>query len=207
MSDTAPPPYTNWPPSTAPSTSTAQVAAPRRRWPAFVGGVALGAVIAAAITAAIATHAGTATTGTPVTITATPPAPVPPAPLPAAEADRQTCNAWLSAGKLINDAATNLAVFPSGVKVLDPAVRANPEWTAAVQKAANLYGQAATTLASDTAPGTTDILNKTSVATAAALRVLSTGYGTFDDAAGNTYHMVKESADTMDALCNRLAPR
>ncbi len=201
---TTPPAYPNWPPPPyPPQSSAADAAAPRRRWPAFVCGVAIGAVAAAAI----ATHTADTAPSTPVTVTAAPPAPSTPAPLPAAGADRKTCNTWLAAGKLINDAATDLSVLPSGVKVLDPAVRANPDWTASVQKAASLYGQSADTLAGGIAPGTTAILGETSGATVAALRVLAMGYGTFDDAAGNTYHMMKESADTMDALCNRLAPR
>jgi len=208
--DQAWPPQQYTPPPLLPPPPLPPAPAARRRWPTFIGGVAIGAAIAAAITAALMAGTRDTATRTPVTITATatpPPAPETPAPLPAADANRHTCNTWLSAGKLINDAATELSVLPSGVKILDPSVRSNPGWTAAVQKAAKLYGQAADTLAGDIAPGTTKILDETSGATAAALRVLSTGYATFDDAAGNTYHMMKESADTMDALCNRLAPR
>lgn len=206
---TRPPIDQAWPPQQYPPPALPPAPAARRRWPLFVSGVAIGAASAAAVTAGLMAGTRDTATRTPVTITATvtPAAPTTPAPLPAADADRHTCNTWLSAGKLINDAATELSVLPSGVKILDPAVRANPDWTAGVQKAAKLYGQAADALAGDIAPGTTKILDETSGATAAALRVLSTGYATFDDAAGNTYHMMKESADTMDALCNRLAPR
>ena len=98
-------------------------------------------------------------------------------------------------------------MIPQGTTILDPAVRANPTWTAGVERAAGLYGQAADTLAAGIAPGTTTILTQSAGAAAAALRALETGYKTFDQANGNTYHVVKESADTMDVLCERLAPR
>lgn len=207
---TTPPTYPNWPPQPpyplAPQPPTA-AAAPRRRWPAFVGGVTIGAVLAAAITAAIATQTTDTTTATPVTITATPPAPTPPAPLPAAEANRHTCNTWLAAGELIRSASSAQSVIPQGLTILDPSVRANPEWSAAVQRAADQYKQAGDKLATGVAAGTTTILDQSARAAAVGLTALSTAYRTFDEANGNAYHVVKESSDTMDVLCNRMAPR
>lgn len=210
MSSVEPPPaYPKWPPPPYPPQ---QPTTERRRWPAFAAGAAAGAIVAATIASIITANVTggsghTSTPAAPVTITETPAPPPTPTPLPAADANRRTCNTWLAAGELINSGAAELAVLPSGVKILDPAVRANPEWTAAVQRASELYGQAADKLAAGIAPGTTAILNQTADAAVAALRVLSTGYGSFDDAAGNTYHIMKESADTMDVVCERLAPR
>lgn len=202
----APPTYPNWPPPPYPP-PTAE-AAPRRRWPAFAGGVAIGAVIAAAITAAITTQTGD-TTATPATITATatPPAPTTPPPLPAAEANRHTCDTWLATGELIRGASSAQSVIPQGMTILDPAVRANADWSAAVQRAADQYKQAGDKLATGIAPGTTTILDQSARSTAVGLTALSTAYRTFDEANGNAYHVVKESADTMDVLCERLAPR
>ena len=205
---TTPPAYPNWPPPPYPPQQPTTAAAPRR-WPAFVGGVAIGAVIAAAITAAIATQTtgSTTTAATPVTITATPPAPTPPAPLPAAEANRHTCDAWLASGNLISDASTAQSVIPQGMTILDPAVRANPDWTAGVQKAARLYGQAADTLDGDIAPGTSPVLTQTANTVVDALRALSTTTSAFDDASGNAYGVTKSAANAMDVLCERMAPR
>lgn len=211
MSEIRPPIDQAWPPQQQyPPLPLPQPPAPaaRRRWPVFVGGVAIGAAIAAAITAALTagTRENTATR-TPVTITATPPAPTTPAPLPAAEANRHTCDAWVAAGDLIHDASRAQSAIPQGMTILDPAVRANPDWSAAVQRAADQYKQAGDKLTSGVAPGTTTILDQTARATAAGLTTLATAYSTFDGANGNAYHVVKESSDTMDVLCNRLAPR
>ncbi|WP_204810526.1 hypothetical protein [Mycobacterium riyadhense] len=205
MSSAAPPPaaYPTWPPPPYPPQPTA-----RRRWPAFAAGAAAGTIVAATIasiiTANVTGSGHTSTPAAPVTITETPP---PPSPLPAADANRRTCQAWLSAGDRIHDATGALSVIPEGTTILDPAVRANPAWTAAVKRAADLYGQAGDTLAAGITAGTTVILDQAATTAAGALRTLSSGYGDFDAAAGNTYHVMRESADTMDALCNRLAPR
>lgn len=199
-----------WPPQHYPPPAPLPPApAARRRWPVFVGGVAIGAAIAAAITAALMAGTRDTATRTPVTITATatPPAPTTPAPLPAAEANRHTCNTWLSAGKMINDASTAQSVIPQGMTILDPAVRANPDWTAGVQKAGNLYGQAADTLAGDIAPGTSPMLAQTASTVVGALHALSTTTKAFDEASGNAYAVTKSAANAMDVLCERLAPR
>lgn len=160
---TTPPAYPNWPPPPPyPPPQPTTASAPRRRWPAFVGGVAIGAVIAAAITAAITTQTtGGNTTVTPVTITATPPAPPPPAPLPAAEANRHTCEAYSNAGKQLRMATESLQVIPPEITIVAPEVRANSDWSTAVQRAADLYGQAARTLATGIAPGSTPALDQT----------------------------------------------
>lgn len=182
--------------------------AARRRWPVFVGGVAIGAAIAAAVTGALMAGTRDTSSRTPVTITTTaPPAPTTPASLPAAEANRATCDAWVATGDLIHAASKAQSAIPQGMTILDPAVRANPDWSAAVQRAADQYKQAGDKLASGIAPGTTTILDQSARATAAGLTTLATAYNTFDEANGNAYHVVKESSDTMDVLCNRLAPR
>ena len=48
--------------------------------------------------------------------------------------------------------------------IVDQAVRDNPDWTAAVHKAADSYGKAGDTLAAGIAPGTTTILNQAATA-------------------------------------------
>lgn len=204
---TRPPIDQAWPPQHYPPPPLPPAPAARRRWPVFVGGVAIGAAIAAAITAALMAGTSDTATRTPVTITATPPAPTTPAPLPAAEANRATCDAWVATGDLIHAASKAQSAIPQGMTILDPAVRANPDWSAAVQRAAAQYKQAGDKLASGIAPGTTTILDQSARATAAGLTTLATAYNTFDEANGNAYHVVKESSDTMDVLCNRIAPR
>ena len=167
------------------------------------------ATIAAIIAANVAAHrrdSGAPTTAT-VTVTATPPAPPTPSPLPAAQADRQTCQAWLAAGDQIHAASAAQSVIPKGMTIVDQAVRDNPDWTAAVHKAADSYGKAGDTLAAGIAPGTTTVLNQAATTAADALHALSTAVATFDAANGNMYHVVREAADTMDVLCERLAPR
>lgn len=206
MSSVAPPPaYPAWPPPPP--------APPRRRrWPLVAGVAIASAALAAAITAVITTNMGgavgghTATTTT-RTVTVTPSPSSLPEPLPTAQADARTCAAWLSAGDLIHAASTAQSVIPKGTTIVDPSVRNNPMWTSAVQKAADLYRQAGDTLTAGIAPGATLILDQTAHTTAAALYALSTGYGTFDPASGNTYSTTHEASDAMDALCNRLAPR
>lgn len=108
---------------------------------------------------------------------------------------------------MIHTATAALATIPHGTTILDPAVRASPDLTAAVQRAAKQYKKAGDKLAAGIAPGTTAILDQAATTTAAALLTLSSGYGAFDAASGNTYSVMRESADTMDALCNRLAPQ
>lgn len=208
MSDPTRPPIDQaWAPQQYPPPPLPPAPAARLRWPVFVGGVAIGAAIAAALTAGLMAGTRDTSVRTPVTITETPPAPTTPAPLPEAEANRATCDAWVAAGDLIHAASKAQSAIPQGMTILDPAVRANPDWSAAVQRAAEQYKQAGGKLASGIAPGTTTILDQSARATAAGLTTLATAYNTFDEANGNAYHVVKESSDTMDVLCTRLAPR
>ncbi|WP_293002355.1 hypothetical protein [Mycobacterium sp.] len=91
--------------------------------------------------------------------------------------------------------------------VVDQAVRDNPEWTAAVHRAADFYNQAADELAAGVAPGTTPVLDQSAASVVAALRTLSTAFESSDAANGNAYDVVHDASDAMDVLCDRLAPR
>jgi hypothetical protein len=91
--------------------------------------------------------------------------------------------------------------------ILDPQVRTNPQWSAAVAQAADFYGQAGDILTAGIAPGTSVMLSKTATATGEALHALSTSEAAFDATNGNAYDAVHNSADSMDVLCERLAPR
>ncbi|WP_293003393.1 hypothetical protein [Mycobacterium sp.] len=205
------------PPGVRPDLAFVPIARPprdtTRRWHGFALAAAAGAAIAATVTALITSQvvrtdavAGHSTAPA-VTVTATPAAPAPPAPLPTAQADRQTCNAWLAAGDKIHAAQAAMPKLPEGMTILDPAVRGTPEWSAAVRKAAGLYGEAGDALSAGIAPGTTSVLSQSAHSASSALHALDTADSTFDPANGNTYHLVRESADTMDVLCDRLAPR
>jgi hypothetical protein len=208
--DAPPPPgmhHPGFPPTPYPPPSR------QRRWPTIVAiavaSAAAAATVTALITAQISHRAGSAPTHTPgatVTVTATPSAAPTPAPLPTAEADRKTCSAWLAAGDKIHAATHALSVIPKGMTIAAQPVRDNPEWSAAVHTAADFYSQAGDTLAAGIAPGTTTILNQSATAMAAALHALSTADATLDAAGGNTFHTMHESSDTMDVLCERLAP-
>ena len=184
-----------------------------RRWPEITAAAIISAVIAATSAAIVATRVArlhgsqSASVVAPVTVTAPPPASPPPIRLPQAEADRRTCNAWLAAGKHVDAAGNELAVIPQGLTITDRSVRDNPEWSAAVHRAAAEWGRAGDTLSAGIAPGTTAILEKSAVAAAAALQALGIADETLDVAGGNTFHVWKESADTVNVLCDRLAPQ
>ena len=181
-----------------------------RRWPIAVAGAATGAVITALVAAVIVSRhqAETATKPpAPATVTVTPSPPPTPAPLPSAQADRHTCNAWLTVGKHVDAASAALETLPKGMTIMDPQVRANPDLSALVSKAATEYNEAADTLAAGIAPGTTVILNLAATTAAGALHALATGDSTYDVANGNTFHTWKEAAGTVNVLCARLAPR
>lgn len=148
------------------------------------------------------------TTAATVTVTAPSPTVPTPAPLPTTQADRKTCDAWHAAGDLIHAASHAISVLPEKMTILDPQVRTNPTWSAAVTQAADFYAQAGDILIAGNAPGTSVILSKTAAATAAALQALSTSEVAFDVTNGNAYDSaVHNSADSMDVLCERLAPR
>ena len=171
---------------------------------AFVAGTAA-VVITAHVVAQHSHPRGTAAAT--VTVTAPPPTAPTPAPLPTTQADRQTCNAWHAAGDKIHAASRSISELPDHTTILDPQVRTNPAWSAAVARAADFYGQAGDILSAGIAHGTSVILSKTAAATAAALQALSTSEVAFDVTNGNAYDAVHNSADSMDVLCERLAPR
>lgn len=180
-----------------------------RLWPALVTagviGAAVASIAAGTITAQVRDNAAPAA---PESVTITVPAPVPPAPapLPVAQANLQTCAARATASQLISDASTAQGVIPPSMTILDPAVRSNADWTAAVQRAGDLYRQAGDTLQNNIAPGATPILTSTITTAAHSLRALGDAYATFDPASGNARDAAKEASDAMDVVCKRLAP-
>ncbi|MCT7373149.1 hypothetical protein [Mycolicibacterium llatzerense] len=197
----APPPYPA-PPTPRPRRS--------RRVTAWTVGVvavlsaALGATLAGLITSRVSSENAVSVTSTTVTVTAQP---TTPAPLPAAVADRSTCQAYSSAGKLLQSATTTLQVIPADKTVLDPAVRASAEMAAAVQKAAALYGQAADAIKRGTAPGTSAVLADSAAALNGALSSMATAYRTYDANVADVYEVGKAADGALAALCTRLAPR
>ncbi len=182
----------------------------RRRWLVRVAAGVVGAVVAAVVAAVITVQARDTTTvaapvaPTPVTVTVPAPTPAPPAPLPTAQANRQTCATRAETSRLISAASTAQGVIPQGMTILDPAVRANPDWTAGVQKAGALYTQAGDTL--QVAPGTTPVLADAVTSASKALHALGTAYTNFDAVSGNAHDMAKQASKAMDVLCDRLAP-
>jgi hypothetical protein len=92
------------------------------------------------------------------------------------------------------------------MKVLDPAVQANPDWAAAVRKAGDFYKQASESLRTQIAPGTTPILAQAANTAVNAFRLLGDAYINSDPIAGNAYDIALESSDQMAALCTRFAP-
>lgn len=199
----APPYSTLPPPPPMPMPPPPGPPRPRRWWPiAGVIGIALGAAIASVISTG--TMGGNTSTA-PVTITAQPTPPPAPVLLPTAEADRATCNTWVTAAKLTHEASDAQGVIPKGLSILDAQKQDNPEWKAGVAKAADAYAKAADAI--DVAPGTTLILAQTAGGAQAALRTLSTAYRTYDDTSGNAYTAAKEAALMGNLLCERLAPR
>lgn len=180
----------------------------RRRWPAITAAAGAGAIIAGVITTlvTIAATPGPANNSTPaapptVIVTAAPPAP--PAPLPAAEADKKTCQGWVIADDLVTTAASGLNVIPQNMPFTDPAVQANPSWKAAVDRASQLYGQAAETLAGQIAPGTSPVLAGFADSTVSALRTLAVAYKTFDPTSGTVVDMFTAGRDALDWSCGR----
>lgn len=191
------------PPLPAPPTGS------RRLWPQLAAGAAIGAALAAVVTLAITSGGPSASTTTPaapapVTITAA--APPGPAPLPLDQANRQTCQqGWLSASTHIRSATQAQSAIPVD-SILDPAVRANPSWTAAVHDAGAEYRQAADALKAQIAPGASPILLATSNTAVNAFHALGDAYNTFDDLNGNAHAVATDTAEQMSALCTRLAP-
>lgn len=184
----------------------------RRRRLQLAAAAGVGAVTATVAAAVITVQVRNTTpttikTTSPVTITMPAPPPLAPVPLPTAQADRQTCQqGWLASVVPINAATDALAVLPNDITILDPAVHANAEWTAAVNKAGNLYRQASDTLEEQIAPGTTSVLAEASNTAIKALRLLGDSYSSFDPISGNAHNIATAAADQMAALCMRLAP-
>lgn len=204
----APPYSTLPPPPPMPMAGPPGPQRPRRWWPVagvtgFVG-VVIGAVVASIVSAGTAGDR-ISSAPTTVTVTAQPAPPPTPAPLPTADADRATCDSWVEVAKLTREASEAQGVIPKGLSILDAKSQDNPEWKAGVMKAADDYAKAADVV--DIAPGSTSLLAQTAEVAQASFRALSTAYMTFDRASGNVYTTTKEAADSVDALCGRLAPR
>ncbi|WGI36178.1 hypothetical protein QDT91_29620 (plasmid) [Mycolicibacterium aubagnense] len=176
---------------------------------ALTGAVVAGTV-AALVTTGIRDTTPVAPAAAPMTVTVAPPAPPAPpapAPLPAAQADNITCEqGWNGAFQFTNAAAAALKTLPPGMTVHDPAVRANPGWSAAVQSAGDYYQQASDFLRAHIAPGTTPIL--ASAADTAVLALSTFGYAekNFEPGARDAIDVVHASADTVAHLCDRLSP-
>jgi hypothetical protein len=185
----------------------------RRRWPTLLVAGAIGAVATSAAAALITVQARDTSSPVvteapaPVTVTVAAPTPASPPPLPTAQADRQTCQEGFLATQAPTKAATDaLAVLPAGMKVLDPAVQQNPEWTSAVRSAGAYYTQASEALRTKIAPGATPVLAEAANTTVKAFRVLGDSYTKFEPIAGNAHDIAVEASDQMVALCTRLAP-
>ncbi|MCH9731998.1 MAG: hypothetical protein K0U84_20385 [Actinomycetia bacterium] len=203
-----PPPFPNHPPTrTGPPADTRGP----RRWPRLAAAAAIGAVIAATVAALITTNVRDTTTAAPkppppVTVTVPAPEPPTPAPLPTAQANNQTCRqGWIPAGDLATSAQKELKTIPEGIKLNDPAILANPEWSATVQRAADLYQQSGDVLDANIAPGTTPILAEAAKTTVRAAHLLGQATNNADPAAGNAIEIANESAVQLSALCTRLA--
>lgn len=194
MSVGPPPVPQSYPPAAQP---------PRRRWPA-VAATAAGAALVSGFVTVLITFAVTTperastATSTPSTVTETADAPPTAAPLPAAEADAQTCRAWQTTDTFVTAGA---AAVPPGVNFNDPATPNNPVYKAAFTRAGDLFGQAADTLAAQTAPGTNTMLAAVADTTVSSLRTLSEAYKSFDPATGNAIAVFQASQKAVDWLC------
>lgn len=176
-----------------------------RRWPGIVAAASAGVLVGAAIGVGATMLTSERTTATAVTVTVTPESSKPPVTQPLERANRQTCEGWNAAGKLINDAADALTVIPEGTSILDPAVRNTPERVSAVTHAGDLFQQAADALQQRITPGATEILTLTSQTTVSSLATLATAYRSFDESSGDSITTARTAAHSMSALCKRLA--
>lgn len=180
---------------------------PRRRWPALAAAATVGAVVAGSvatlITFAVTNPASTSNTlsSAPSTVTKTAAPPPAPAPLPVAEADAQTCRAWQNTDTLFTAAAAAQGVIPRGMAITDPAVQTNPAWKSGVQRASDLYTQAATTFESQIAAGTRPMLAQVAESTVASLRTLAEAYKGFDPISGNAVPLYQANQKALDWLC------
>jgi hypothetical protein len=83
----------------------------------------------------------------------------------------------------------------------DPATPNNPAHKAAFTRAGDLFGQAAETFATQTAPGTNPTLAAVADTTVSSLRTLSEAYKSFDPATGNAIAVFQASQKAVDWLC------
>jgi hypothetical protein len=201
----SPPSMPEFPRGAPPPVLPGDVGRRRQVMAAAGAGLVLAAVAAAVITVRVRdVPAATAPAPVTVTVPAGHPTPVP---LPAAEADRETClGGWIAAGHLMDAAEGALKAIPAGMRVTDPAVRADPNLAAAVGKSAQLNRRAADTLESQIAPGATPILAEASHTAVKALRLLAYADANFDPAIGRVFHILDRAANQMGVLCTRLAP-
>ena len=181
---------------------TSRLYRPPRRWPALVAVGIAGAVAGTAVTAGAMLATGQRAESAPAAAASVPS----PAAQPTTKADRQTCQGWDAAGKLINEAAEELSVIPDGTTILDPSVRDDPAKSGAVQHAADLFGNASKALDTAITLGATPVLAETARTTAASLQALATTYRTFDEASGDAITVARTTAQSMSALCKRLVP-
>jgi hypothetical protein len=183
-----------------------------RRWPQILTAAVIGALIAAVGAVAITIQLRAAGTdgsngSAPVTVTVPAPTPISPAPLPATQADRKTCEqGYIPAGQLIAQAKAALATLPQGIKIGQPAVPTNPEWSAAAKRAADFYKQASDALEQAVAPGTTPILAEAAATAVKELRLMSDTIGTNSVIDGNAGEIGNATAKEVSALCYRFAP-
>lgn len=210
MADPAPPPTypTAWPPPTP----YPPAPRPPRRWVATAAVAIVSAAVAAVLASIITAHntgrdSAPAAAVSTITVTAQPSTPNTPAPLPTADADRTTCQSYARSGELMRSATTVLQIIPPDKTVLDPSVRSNPDMSAATQKAAALYGQAADAMSMGTAPGTTTVLAQSARALSESLSAMATAYRSYDPNVGDVYEVGKAADGAMATLCTRLAPR
>jgi hypothetical protein len=202
MSIAPPPAYPTWPPQPYPPAPQK----PRRRWPAVAAAAGVGAVVAGLITTLV-TYAATSPEPTrtaalaPSTVTETAGPPSSPAPLPATEADAQTCRGWRTSDKLVTAGTAAIAAIPDGMKFTDPAVQNNPAWKAAVSRASDLFGQAATTFEAQIAAGTSPMLAQVSDTAVSSLRTLAEAYRTFDPISANSVPVFQANQKALDWLC------
>ncbi|MFT9664980.1 Uncharacterised protein [Mycobacteroides abscessus subsp. bolletii] len=175
-----------------------------RRWPAVVAAASAGVLVGAVIGAGTTILTRERATAAAVTATATSEPSVPPTAMSPERANRQTCEGWDTAGKLINEAADALTVIPEGTSILDPAVRNTPERVSAVMHAGDLFQQAADALKQRITPGATEILTLTSQTTVGSLAALASAYRSFDESSGDSITTARAAAHSMSALCKRL---
>ncbi|EIT92281.1 hypothetical protein [Mycobacteroides abscessus] len=175
-----------------------------RRWPGIVAAASAGVLVGAVVGIGTTILAHERSPAAPVTVTVTPEPSAPPGAKPLERANRQTCEGWDAAGKLINDAADALTIIPEGTSILDPAVRNTPERVSAVMHAGDLFQQAADALQQRITPGATEILTLTSQTTVSSLAALAIAYRSFDESSGDSITTARAAAHSMSALCKRL---